>query len=151
MRNDQIDLDLTKNIVNKFDHLKIDQLVEDTSDLLTPDHPVEAQHLIAIVKHSLEIVLRIAVSLGSWTSEKSTKIREIADKTLYNDVSNELDSIEMRCIDELTVNEREFVENLFSINSNLVKIQYLLMKWLSYLHVKYGAEISSILEFILKP
>jgi len=144
------DYDITRDIINTFNSLKINDIVEILHDRPSEDDPAEFIPLFDGARTCLEKLLRVSVALGGWLNEKNINIRSKADERLSTEILNALNSIEIKYIESLSLSEQEDLDMMLSFISNLLHIQYNLFKWLLHLHEKYNAGITEAINFIYK-
>jgi len=84
------DFDMTKEIINSFEKLKIDDIVMYLDDKPTEHTEVEFYPLIDEAKHVLERTLSAAVLLGGFVNEEQIPIRRQADMELASQIFDKL-------------------------------------------------------------
>ena len=142
------DYEIINLILKTSNTLKIDDIIEMLSDRSYEDGAVEFIPLIHVTKDSLEKTLRCLVLLASWEREENIKIRKISDPQLYKNILTNLRSIDVDIDNILSFTEEEDMEKILSLISNLLRIQYYIHKWLTYLYASYEADIGQMINFI---
>ncbi len=114
------------------------------------DGTVEFIPILHVAKDSLEKTLRCLVLLVKWVCEENIKIRKISDPRLYKNILTNLRSINVDTDNILSFTEEDDMEKCLSLISSLLRIQYYLHKWLTYLYATYDADIGQMIKFIFE-
>lgn len=111
---------------------------------------VEFLPLIHTAKNCLERTLRCFVLLSTWTREESVKIRAKSDTKTFKDVLEGLKSVNVLGINSFNLTEKQDIDNVLDLISTLLRVQYFLLKWLTYLHKTYHLSMVPTIEFLFK-
>ncbi len=142
------DYEITNLILETSNILEINDIIEMLSDRPYEDGAVEFIPLIHVAKNSLEKTLRCSVLLTTWKREENIKIRKRSDPLLYKNILTNLRSIDVDTNNMLSFTEEDDMEKILSLISNLLRIQYYIHKWLTYLYASYEADIGQMINFI---
>jgi len=144
------DLQITKQILESFERLKIDRVVSALRNEPTENTEIEFYPVIIEAKDSLERLLRMVVLLGGWMREETIQIRKEVDTEVWTSIFENLNSLNAWKDNLFPLNEEEGLERMQSLLSYLAKIQFYLAKWLVYLYKSYNSDVKQMITFIFK-
>ena len=139
---------MTKDIINLIGPLNVEKIAMRFHDLPNEETPLEFLSLINPIKNSIETIMRVAVQLSAWTNTKYPKELRQEVIELGESVIQDLKTFHLEDLNYFDFPEESITLELIQLNSELLKIQHGMFRWLSFLHVTFGKSMVEAIEFI---